>query len=144
MGTKKEMDDRFKKFGTVSYTAVTKVNDFIDRLEKGEVSGTRCKSCGEVFFPPRADCCRCLSAHMEWFPVEGSGKLLAYSKLKYAPTGFEGDLPYYIGVLDYRQYKVFGRIAGNVPEEEIRIGLEMKTVPRQLPDGRWNYVFTKA
>ena len=33
MGKKKEVDDRFKKFGTVSFTATTKTNDFIDHLE---------------------------------------------------------------------------------------------------------------
>ena len=30
---KKEVDDRFKKFGTVSFTSITKTNDFIDYLE---------------------------------------------------------------------------------------------------------------
>jgi hypothetical protein len=30
---KKEVDDRFKKFGTVSFTAITKTNDFISYLE---------------------------------------------------------------------------------------------------------------
>ena len=56
MGKKKEVDDRFKKFGTVSFTSITKINDFIDSLEKGKVMGTRCKGCGLAFFPPRADC----------------------------------------------------------------------------------------
>ena len=36
---KKEIDDRFKKFGTVSYTSVTKVNDFIKYMEEGRVMG---------------------------------------------------------------------------------------------------------
>jgi hypothetical protein len=40
---KKEVDDRFKKFGTVSFTAISKTNDFIDYLEEGRVMGTRCK-----------------------------------------------------------------------------------------------------
>ena len=36
---KKEMDVRFHKFGTVSFTATTKVNDFIDYLERdGQIS----------------------------------------------------------------------------------------------------------
>ncbi|MCK4429960.1 MAG: DNA-binding protein, partial [Candidatus Aminicenantes bacterium] len=55
MSKKKEIDDRFKKFGTKSFTSVTKVNDFIDNLENGKVMATRCKDCGIVFFPPRAD-----------------------------------------------------------------------------------------
>ena len=141
---KKEVDDRFKKFGTVSFTSITKVNDFVDYLEKGKVMGTRCKDCGLVFFPPRADCYQCLKSDMEWIEVSGTGKLLSYSKLEYAPVGFEDDLPYSIALLDYGDYKVFGRIAGDMPEEDIEVGIEMKTKVNKLPNGQLNYVFQKA
>jgi uncharacterized OB-fold protein len=144
MGKKKEVDDRFKKFGTVSFTSITKINDFIDYLEQGKVMGTKCNSCGLLFFPPRADCYLCLSADMDWFEVSGTGKLVTYSKLEYAPVGFGDDLPYAIALLDYGDYKVFGRIAGDVPEEEIRVGMEMKTRANTFPNGQMNYVFTKA
>ena len=33
MGKKKDVDDRFKKFGTVSFTAISKTNDCIDYLK---------------------------------------------------------------------------------------------------------------
>jgi len=141
---KKELDVRFKKFGSVSFTATTKVNDFIDYLEKGKVMGTRCKNCGKRYFSPRADCFQCLSSEMEWFEVEGNGKLITYSKLQYAPVGFENDLPYYIALLDYGDYKVFGRISPDVPEEEIKIGMDMKTVVRSLPNGQLSYAFVKS
>lgn len=141
---KKEIDDRFKKFGTVSFTSLTKVNDFIDYLEKEKVMGTRCADCGQVFFPPRADCYKCLSSNVEWFEITGKGKLITFSKLKYAPVGFENDLPYSIAVLDYGDYKIFGRISGNVPEEEVELGMEMKAVANTLPSGQLNYVFEKA
>jgi uncharacterized OB-fold protein len=144
MSKKKEVDDRFKKFGTVSFTSITKINDFVDYLEQGKVMGTRCKSCGLMFFPPRADCYQCLSGDMEWFEVSGTGKLVTYSKLEYAPVGFGDDLPYSIALLDYGDYKVFGRIAGDMPEGEIKVGMEMKTVVNHLPTGQLNYVFTKA
>jgi len=141
---KKEIDDRFKKFGTVSYTSVTKVNDFITYLEAGKVMGTRCLDCGTMFFPPRAQCYKCLTSNMEWFQVSGTGKLQAYSKLKYAPIGFEDDLPYYIAVLDYGDYKVFGRIAGDFPMEDLELGMAMITVANTLPNGQLNYIFEKA
>ena len=144
MGKKKEMDVRFGKFGTVSFTSITKTNDFIDYLEQGKVMATRCKDCGIIFFPPRADCHQCLGSNMEWHEVSGSGKLITYSKLQYAPSGFGDDLPYAIAVLDYGDYKVFGRIAGDVPEEEITLGMDMKTVVNHLPNGQLNYVFQKA
>jgi len=138
------MDDRFKKFGTVSFTAITKTNDFIDYLEKGTIAGTRCKVCGLVFFPPRSDCYQCLSNDMEWFEVSGTGQLVTFSKLEYAPIGFQDDVPYCIALLDYGDYKVFGRIDRNLPEEEIKVGMAMKTVANTLPNGQLNYVFQKV
>ena len=74
---KQEEDTRFSKFGTVSFTALTKTNNFIDHLEEGKVMGTKCKKCGQIFFPPRADCYSCFSSDMEWFKVSGKGKLLS-------------------------------------------------------------------
>ena len=144
MGNVKEVDDRFKKFGTVSFTATTRTNDFIDYLEKGAVAGTRCKTCGMVFFPPRADCYQCLSNDMEWFEVSGTGKLVTYSKLEYAPIGFQEDVPYCIALLDYGDYKVFGRIDRDLPEDEIKVGMLMKTTANTLPNGQLNYVFRKV
>ncbi|MBU4383420.1 MAG: OB-fold domain-containing protein, partial [Proteobacteria bacterium] len=74
---------------------------------------------------------------------QGTGKLMTFSELMYAPIGFGEDLPYAIAVLDYGDFKVFGRI-GEVPFEEVKIGMEMVTRVNQLPNGNLNYVFEKA
>ncbi|MEW5909264.1 MAG: Zn-ribbon domain-containing OB-fold protein [Thermodesulfobacteriota bacterium] len=140
----KETDDRFKKFGTVSFTSIAKTNDFIEYLEQGKIMGTRCKGCGLYFFPPRADCYQCLSGDMEWFQVEGTGTLVTFSTLAYGPVGFEGDLPYTIALLDYGDFKVFGRIAPGIPEAEIHVGMKMKAAVNRLPNGRLNYVFDQG
>ena len=144
MGKKKEVDDRFKKFGTVSFTSITQTNDFIGYLEDGSVMATRCLDCGQVFFPPRRDCYHCLTSNMEWIEISGTGKLVTYSELSFAPIGFEGDLPYSIALLDYGAFKVFGRIAPGIPEAELQVGMQMKTVVNELPNGQLNYVFEKA
>lgn len=144
MAMKKEMDDRFKKFGTVSFTAITKTNDFIGHLENGKVMGTRCRDCGLEFFPPRADCYHCFSSHMEWFEVSGTGKLITYSQLQFGPVGFEDDLPYAIAILDYGNFKVFGRIAGDIPEDEITLGMGMETKVTRLPNNQLSYIFQKT
>jgi uncharacterized OB-fold protein len=141
---KKEADIRFQKFGTVSFTSITKVNDFIDHLENGKVMATHCNGCNTTFFPPRADCCHCLTSDMTWKEVTGKGKLVSFSRLKFAPIGFDQDLPYCIALLDYGDYRVFGRIDGSLAEDEIRIGMEMKTVVNTLPSGQLNYVFQKT
>ncbi len=140
----KQKDDRFKVFGTVSFTATTKVNDFIKYLGEGKIMTTKCKKCGTVYFPPRYDCFNDMTHDMEWVEVKGNGKLVSYSKLQYGPIGFEGDLPYSIALLDYGDFKVFGRIAKDVPENELKIGMDMKTVSNKLPNGQINFVFQKA
>ena len=140
----RKVDDRFKKFGTVSFTSISKINDFVDYLEQNKVMGTKCKSCGLTFFPPRADCYKCLSSNMEWFEITGQGKLLSYSKLQYGPVGFEKDLPYTIAILDYGDYKVFGRLAPDLKESDVKVGMELKTVVNRLPNGQINYVFQKV
>ena len=143
MGKKPE-DVRFGKFGTVSFTKTTRVNDFIDYLEDGKVMYTHCKECGADFFPPRADCAGCLSSDMEWREVSGTGKLVSYSQLKYAPVGFDEDLPYSIALLDYGDYQVFGRLDSDLDADDVKIGMEMTTAVNQLPNGQLNYVFKKA
>ena len=140
---KKEVDDRFKKFGTVSFTAITKTNDFISYLEEGKVMGTRCNECGAIYFPPRSDCVKCFNSNMGWFEVTGAGTLLSFSELKYGPVGFEDDLPYTIALLDYGDYKVFGRISQEIAYEDLNVGMELKTEFNTLPNGQLNYVFTR-
>ena len=140
---KKEVDDRFKKFGTVSFTAITKTNDFISHLEEGKIMGTRCKDCGALYFPPRSDCYKCLTSNVEWFEVSGIGKLLSFSELKYGPVGFENDLPYTIALLDYGDYKVFGRISKDIPYEDLAVGMELETGSTALPNGQLSYVFKR-
>ena len=141
---KQEIDNRFSKFGTASFASITHVNDFIDYLEKGRIMGTKCRKCGRLFFPPRADCCYSLSSEMEWFEVVGIGKLLTYSTLQYAPTGFTEEVPYTIAVVDYGEYKVFGRIDRSLSEDELQVGMAMKSMVLRMPNDRFTYVFKKA
>ena len=144
MAKKKDIDDRFKQFGTVSFTAITKTNEFVEYLKNDQVMGTRCKDCGLVFFPPRTDCHQCLTSNTEWFEIKGTGKLVTFSQLQFAPIGFQEDVPYSIALLDYGDFKVFGRIAADIPADDLKAGMEMTTAANRLANGQFNYVFKKA
>ncbi|MFZ0931510.1 MAG: Zn-ribbon domain-containing OB-fold protein [Syntrophobacteraceae bacterium] len=141
---KNELDTRFTQFGTISFAAVTQVNDFIGYLDQGKLMGTRCKTCGKVFFPPRAHCYECLAGDIDWFQVSGKGELVSYSTLQYAPTGFTEDLPYTIALVDYGKYKVFGRIDKSIPESELVIGMKMEVQVCCTSNGHLTYVFKKV
>jgi uncharacterized OB-fold protein len=81
---------------------------------------------------------------MEWFEVSGKGTLVTYSKLEFAPIGFQDDVPYSIALVDYGDYKVFGRMSSELPEDEIKAGMQVQTVVNTLPNGQLNYVFEKV
>jgi hypothetical protein len=81
---------------------------------------------------------------MEWFPVAGDGELVSYSTLQFAPTGFTDDLPYTIALVDYGDYKVFGRMDSSVPEAELSVGMKLQAVVGRTANGRLTYVFKKA
>jgi uncharacterized OB-fold protein len=135
----------FERFGTVSFAAQTKASPFIDYLDKGILAGTRCKGCGTFYFPPRTDCANCLSSNMDWSEITGKGKLISYSTLIYAPTGFEADLPYTIALVEFEnKMKVFGRLSKEIKEDEITIGMELKYNVAKLPNNRVAYEFKKA
>jgi hypothetical protein len=134
----------FEEFGTVSFMSQTKVDAFVDRLRQGRVSASRCKQCGVAYFPPRADCCGCLSSDMEWFDVVGTGKLVSFSTLSYAPTGFEKDLPYTIALVRFSGgIQVFGRLSKSVNPKEITVDMNVLVSPVDLPGGRIAYEFRK-
>jgi len=81
---------------------------------------------------------------MEWFEVSGPGKLLSFSTLFYAPTGFEGDLPYTIAVVRFGELQIFGRMSKEMREEDMRIGMALEVIPVRLEGGKVSYEFRKA
>ncbi|MCG8400721.1 MAG: Zn-ribbon domain-containing OB-fold protein [Firmicutes bacterium] len=134
----------FEKFGQKSFTSRTKVDDFVEYLANGELRGTKCKSCAQSYFPPRADCPGCLGGDMEWLKIEGTGRLISYTRANYAPTGFEADVPYTLALVDFNGIKVFGRLSSAIPEEELSPGISLRTSISQLPGARLTYEFVKT
>jgi len=134
----------FEKFGVVSFTAQTRASDFIDYLEKGEVRGTKCRSCGRVFFPPRADCSWCMNSDVEWIEIKGQGTLVSYTKVNYGPTGFEKEVPYILALADFNGTKVFGRLSKEIAEDTVKVGMAVKVAPLSLPEGKLSYEFLSA
>lgn len=134
----------FEKFGAVSFTSQTRAAAFVDYLEKGELRGTKCNSCGRVFFPPRADCSWCMTKDVEWIEIKGQGSLVSFTKVNYGPTGFENDVPYYLALVDFDGVKVFGRLSKSVAEDSIKVGMAVKFNTITLPQGNVTYEFLPA
>jgi len=136
----------FHYFGKVNFVPYTKVSEFADYLKDGKLMATKCKKCGELSFPPRADCIKCLSDEFEWVECSGKGRLHTYTIIHAAPTGFDDITPYILGVLDLDEG---GRLLGwiDIPKEEIKIGMYLKAVPKifeETPEIKLYYTLEKC
>jgi hypothetical protein len=125
----------FKWFGRVNYSPYTKVSEFARHLKDGRLMGTRCRECGVASFPPRADCDACLSGDFEFVELSGRASLHTHSRIAAAPTGFQDLAPYTVGVVDLVEGgRLLAWFGESIPEEEIRIGMELQVVPRMFEE----------
>ena len=121
----------FQWFGKVNFVPYTKVSEFARHLKDGRLMGSRCKSCNEASFPPRADCAACTGGEFEFFEVSGKGTLHTFSRISAAPTGFEEEVPYTVGVVDLEEGgRLLAWIGETIADDEIEIGMDLQVVPR--------------
>lgn len=138
------MPTGLERFGKVSYTKEAKVADFVKFLEEGKVMATRCRKCGRLYFPPRADCPECLVEDYEWVPLSGKCRLVTYTVAHFAPTGFEDDVPYALAVAECEEgVKVFTRISKSVDFNELEPGMELRLVPVKIGEDKYSFELVK-
>ena len=103
-------------------------------LNEEKLMGVKCKKCGTVFAPARPICPKCKGQEMEWVPMRGTGKLIAYTCIAVGPPmmiqeGYDRNNPYCSGVVQLDEGpKVCARIEGVNPKEPetIRVGTPLK------------------
>jgi uncharacterized protein len=126
----------FEKFGKYGYVSQSKITPFLSYLEKGEIVATKCKNCGETFFPPRADCLRCRQSDMEWVPVNNHANLITFTEVNFAPPAFQKETPYLLGVAELENgMRVFAPISREVNRKELKPGLKLALKPVHAGEG---------
>lgn len=92
----------FERFGTVAFTRHTRVGAFVERLEQGELTASRCAGCGTKALPPRSDCPRCLGGEFTLEAVEPVGHVLSSTTIHALPAGFEDGGPFTLALVELR------------------------------------------
>ncbi|MEE8577923.1 MAG: Zn-ribbon domain-containing OB-fold protein [candidate division Zixibacteria bacterium] len=133
----------FELFGKVNFSPCTKVSEFAGHLKDGRLMGSKCKRCGHESFPPKADCNICLSDEFDYVEFSGKATLLSHTKIYAAPTGFEDDVPYRIGVVDLEETgRLLAWFGDSIEDDEIKIGMKLQVLPQMSgdePDARVYY-----
>ena len=135
----------FSWFGKVSFVPYTKLSDFACHLKDGRLMASRCTKCGETSFPPRADCVACMAGEFEYQEVGGKATLHTFTRIDAAPTGFDDEVPYTVGVADLEEG---GRLLAWIGDtiDEVEIGMVVQVVPRifeELEDIRVYYTIER-
>jgi hypothetical protein len=103
-------------------------------LKEEKLMGTRCKSCGELFLPPRPICIKCHQSSMQWIEFQGTGKLAAFTCIAVGPPfitaeGYGRKNPYCVGVVELNEgVRVDARIEGidTTKPDELKVNTPMK------------------
>jgi uncharacterized OB-fold protein len=66
--------------------------------EKAHLIGSRCPLCGQVSFPRRSICAKCLSPDLEEVPLSRKGRIYTYTVIGYPAPGLEA--PYAVAYID--------------------------------------------
>ena len=76
-----------------------RVSKFFQALLEKRFMGTKCPTCGDVFFPPRVHCWRpsCRLKETQWIELPKTGILHSFTILGFAATAFLPDLPFVLG-----------------------------------------------
>ena len=134
----RELPLRFQ-FGT------SKIQKFFEGLKEGKIYMTQCEKCGEKFFPPQADCPKCVESNMEWIPLSGEGELLTCTMIVVKPSTYTHYDNYIVGIAQMREnVKVLAWLKIDNPEKiKPKMKVRLTTVRRE-PEGFITYEFVPA
>jgi hypothetical protein len=94
----------------------------------------RCTKCGTVFFPPRLVCRGCGGREFETTTLADEGTVETFTVIRVAPTGFEDEVPYAVGVVKLDDgVKLTAQIV-DVDPGEIAIGDRVRVEFRRVQE----------
>jgi len=100
--------------------------------EESHLTGVKCKSCGEFFFPKRTKCISCFSEEMEEVALGKKGKIYTYTIVHHATPGYTGPLPYAVGAVELPGGIVVLSPLTQCHLDQLKIGMDVELVLEKL------------
>lgn len=111
--------------------------EFRRRLRDRRLSSTRCRSCGEIAWPPRSFCPFCHGREVDWIDLPRRGTLYAFTRQR---RSLRSAAPEVLGLVELPGV---GHLLTRVdaPFEELAIGLELEVDFLEAAPGLWVHQF---
>jgi uncharacterized OB-fold protein len=100
--------------------------------QRYRLEGNVCADCGARFFPPREVCSECRSRNLKPHEFSGRGELYSFTTLYQAPLGFEGGVPYAVGMVKLDEGPMVEAQLTDVNPSDLKVGLRVEMVTRKL------------
>ncbi|MEM2093626.1 MAG: Zn-ribbon domain-containing OB-fold protein [Candidatus Bathyarchaeia archaeon] len=120
---------------------IARTQRFWDGLKQGKILATKCEKCGTLYFPPVADCQKCLASNVEWVELSGEATVETFTYVAIRPSTFQQRQPYMIAIGKLKEgVKALAWLTGISPEEA-KIGMKVKLVAKVDASGMPFYEF---
>jgi len=94
--------------------------------EKGYLIGSRCKKCGDCFYPKRAVCANCYSQEMEEVALSTRGKIYTYTIARTSYPGVPLTAPFITAQVELpEKVQVLSLITG-IDFDKVKIGTDVE------------------
>ena len=105
--------------------------------EKPHLIGSKCLSCGELYFPRKKKglCIHCQQRTLEDVLLSSKGKIVSFSVVVQPPAGgfYKGPVPYAYGAVELPEgVELFSLFTGKL--DELKVGMEVEVVIEKLFD----------
>jgi len=101
------------------------IEQFYKNLHQKKLTAGKCQTCNKIHLPPRPLCNNCYSTQFIWHTLSNKGKLLTYTIIHIAPTQFQNQTPYAIGIIELEDGLKIPGLIQNIPHEQIKIGMTL-------------------
>jgi uncharacterized OB-fold protein len=123
---------------------ISRTHEFWDSLRAGKFVTTKCTKCGNVSFPPQADCPKCMGNEFEWVDLGREARLVTYTRVQVAPASFSGTGPYMIAIAEFPGgQRVLAWLEGVGPSGA-KPGMKLRVEARSGEEANPYYVFVAA
>ncbi len=101
------------------------------REQRYQLKGTKCLSCGKLFFPQRRVCSKCKSLEMEKVLMPTAGKVYSFSIVYQTSRKFEMQVPYVVALIELQNGVRLTAQLTDVEPQNVQIGLPVEMVIRK-------------
>jgi uncharacterized OB-fold protein len=102
--------------------------------ERSRLEASKCTTCGNIIYPPRARCAKCGSDSIGPYQLPERGKILTFTVIRNPPRGFEKMAPFILGIIELEDgARLTTQITDAMPQEVI-IGMPVEAVFRKVSE----------